>query len=46
MKKGGKSMKLTKKKEKEFLEKIMEIKELEQLKKQTGERIDELKDDI
>ena len=39
-------MKLKKKKEKEFLEKIMEIKELEQLKKQTGERIDDLKDDI
>lgn len=39
-------MKFTKKKEKEFLEKIRTIKELEQLKKQTDERIDELKGDI
>lgn len=39
-------MKLTKKKEKEFLEKIRTIKELEQQKKQAEESIDELKDDI
>ncbi len=39
-------MKLTKKKEKEFLEKIMKIKELEQQKKQAEESIDELKGDI
>ncbi|MDE6520392.1 MAG: hypothetical protein K2K91_08080 [Ruminococcus sp.] len=39
-------MKLTKKKEKEFLEKIRTIKELEQQKKQADEKIDELKGDI
>ena len=39
-------MKLTKKKEKEFLEKIRTIKELEQQKKQAEEEIDELKDEI
>ncbi|MDE7099003.1 MAG: hypothetical protein K2O60_07640 [Ruminococcus sp.] len=39
-------MKLTKKKEKEFLEKIRTIRELEQQKKQADEKIDELKGDI
>lgn len=39
-------MKLTKKKEKEFLEKIRTIKELEQQKKQADEKIDELKGEI
>ena len=39
-------MKLTKKKEKEFLEKIRTIKELEQQKKQAEESIDELKEEI
>jgi len=39
-------MKLTKKKEKEFTEKIRKIKELEQQKKQAEEAIDDLKDEI
>lgn len=39
-------MKLTKKKEKEFAAKISEIKELEQQKKQLGEAIEGLKDEI
>ena len=39
-------MKLTKKKEKEFTEKIRTIKELEQQKKQTEETISDLKDEI
>ena len=39
-------MKLTKKKEKEFLEKIRTIRELEQQKEQADEKIDELKGDI
>ena len=39
-------MKLTKKKEKEFLEKIRTIRELEQQKKQAEMEIDELKGDI
>ncbi len=39
-------MKLSKKKEKEFLEKIRTIKELEQQKKQAESEIDELKGDI
>ena len=39
-------MKLTKKKEKEFLEKIRTIRELEQQKEQADEKIDELKDEI
>lgn len=39
-------MKLTKKKEKELLEKIRTIKALEQQKKQTDEKIDELKGEI
>lgn len=39
-------MKLTKKKEKEFAEKIRQIKELEQQKKQLEEGIDEIKNDI
>ena len=43
---GGKLMKLTKKKEKEFLEKITGIKDLEAQKKEISESIDELKSDI
>ena len=39
-------MKLTKKKEKEFLEKIKGIKDLEAQKKEISESIDELKSDI
>lgn len=39
-------MKLTKKKEKDFAEKIRKIKELEQQKKQTETEIDELKGGI
>ncbi len=39
-------MKLTKKKEKDFAEKIRKIKELEQQKKQAEAEIDELKGDI
>ncbi len=39
-------MKLTKKKEKEFTEKIRKIKEFEQQKKQAEEAIDDLKDEI
>ncbi len=39
-------MKLTKKKEKDFTEKIRKIKELEQQKKQAETEIDELKGDI
>lgn len=39
-------MELTKKKEKDFAEKIRKIKELEQQKKQAETEIDELKDDI
>ncbi|MDE5583074.1 MAG: hypothetical protein K2J08_05170 [Ruminococcus sp.] len=39
-------MQLTKKKEKEFTEKIRTIKELEQQKKQTEESIDRLKNEI
>jgi len=39
-------MKLTKKKEREFTAKIGEIKELEQQRKQLGETLDELKDEI
>ena len=39
-------MKLSKKKEKDFAEKIRKIKELEQQKKQTETEIDELKDGI
>ena len=39
-------MKLTKKKEKEFTEKIRKIRELEQQKKQTEETISDLKDEI
>lgn len=39
-------MKLTKKKEKEFAEKIRQIKELEQQKEQADEKIDKLKDEI
>ena len=45
IKNGGNFMKLTKKKEKEFLEKIRTIRELEQQKKQADEKIDELKGD-
>lgn len=43
---GRNIMKLTKKKEKEFAEKIDEIKELEQQKKQTEEALRELKDEF
>ncbi|MDE5854046.1 MAG: hypothetical protein K2H19_03180 [Ruminococcus sp.] len=39
-------MKLTKKKEKEFLEKITKIKDLEQKKKEVSKDIDGLKDEI
>ncbi|MDE6672767.1 MAG: hypothetical protein K2K16_11300, partial [Ruminococcus sp.] len=39
-------MKIPKKKEKEFLAKIRQIKELEQQKKQTEETISALKDEI
>ena len=39
-------MKLSKKKEKEFTEKIHTIKELEQQKKQTEESINDIKDEI
>ena len=39
-------MKLTKKKEKEFTEKIHTIKELEQQKKQIEESINDIKDEI
>ena len=39
-------MKLTKKKEKEFLEKITKIKDLEQKKKEVSEEIDEMKGEI